>query len=1391
MVSQSHSRKYLPGQYSLFWLVLIILILPDKLLAAVDFRSSYYSFEEGAGCVTVHIDRYSTDPDYDELSYPENYHFRIYSSGYDGAIYREDFHPIDGDDNIHFPAGGNHATITFNINDDNEYEGNEYFTIELWYGYEGEYEWSQVEAYTDVELVDNDPEPNPGYLEAADDNVTVQETDGSVRVGFRRVGGTTGEISRSYFTYDGYSDSPATAGEDYTRKSGTLTWRDGEDGTKYVEIPITEDTRYENTEDFYVEVDDECGCGYGPVTRVSIENVNPQPGYPDFSHDGYRVKEDAGSLSINLTRIGGSDGRLRVEYSTDGKDATAGEDFEHVEGAIEWGNNDTSRKTIKIPIINDRIPEEDETIGLYFSVISDYGEPEYGGVDVVIENVTPQYGSLRFNPTSVTRKESDGEAVLTVERVSGSDGAVSVKYRTGDDGDSAEADSDYKNTRGTLNWADGDSRAKQIKVPLYTDTRKENTETFSVRLYDVAGGAAVGDRSNATVSIHDSTSFGALEFKSTSQNAAEDQGTVRIAVRRVDGSDGAVSVRYTIGADNDSATKGTDYTASNGTLNWANGDTADKQIEVALLRDAVRDDNEFITLTLSGPGGNAALGNNTSLRLNIADATNFGSFAFSAETFEVRESDDSVAIRVKRNGGTDGAVSVRVRSGAEGDSATAGADYTALDNVLSWNAGEGGEKTVALKVAEDDDLEELEFLTLTLSDATGGSNIGSPASARVEIDNTTLPKFGGITIANPAQRLFEGAGSVLFRVQRVGGSDGEVSVNYNFGADGDSAVEGEDYTLSQASGTLTWADKDAAEKTLEVALISDRVIEGEESLTLTLSNPQGGVILGDNPVATLIIQDQLPEDFTPVLDILSGNQQSGFPGNVLEPFVISVADDSEPVPGATVKWTVEPADAGRLIEGATTNADSDARAQNQLEILKGGKITVTAKVETATTNSVTQKADNGAGAAMFTVNAGFEAVSRLNPNESKVGASMDSACAALRAEEGLSAAAQDLLRTCEVLEQSTDVQIELGIERLTPEEMFAIGTSSIDTSDLQVTNVQSRINSIRLGSNGIDLNALNLKIYDQRIPGSVVNAAGEALTGGAGGDGEGSKLGVFASGSIAFGELDESEREKGFEFDTKGVTVGLDYRTDNNWVYGCALGMVSHSGDFSSEEGNLDMSGTSFTGFLTWYEEDDAYFDAIVSYGQNDFDIKRRINLPGEADQFALSKPKANELSFSIGAGLEYDSGSWQFGPYGRVSYTQSQVDAYTETASNPNAAGAGSVLSVSEQSLDSSSLVLGGQVSKTINTRRGVFIPQLRFELEHKFDDEHRDIEAHFVHDPSASKFKIESEEVDTDYYNIGTGISAVFANGKSAFLFYETRADQDRVSQHWIKGGVRFEFR
>lgn len=91
---------------------------------------------------------------------------------------------------------------------------------------------------------------------------------------------------------------------------------------------------------------------------------------------------------------------------------------------------------------------------------------------------------------------------------------------------------------------------------------------------------------------------------------------------------------------------------------------------------------------------------------------------------------------------------------------------------------------------------------------------------------------------------------ITIAVVRTGGNEGTVTIDYTTG--GGTATEGTDYT--KASGTLTLENKETS-KTFDIQIKDDGTNEGNETVSVTLSNPGNGLSLGTPSTTTMIITD--------------------------------------------------------------------------------------------------------------------------------------------------------------------------------------------------------------------------------------------------------------------------------------------------------------------------------------------------------------------------------------------------------------------------------------------------------------------------------------------------------------------------------------------------------
>jgi hypothetical protein len=232
--------------------------------------------------------------------------------------------------------------------------------------------------------------------------------------------------------------------------------------------------------------------------------------------------------------------------------------------------------------------------------------------------------------------------------------------------------------------------------------------------------------------------------------------------------------------------------------------------------------------------------------LTIVDNDSPGKIQFSAGTYSVNESDGTISIPVRRVDGSGGAVSVVCQT--SNGTATAGADYTATSDTLSWAAGDTAEKLCIIPIENDNLNEGDETINLALGSPTGGAALGSPDTAVLSIlDNDSVPV---IQLATGAYTVSESGNLVTIAVSRLFGEDGALTVDYT-SANGTAGVN--DYTST--SGTLSWPAGDTSDKTFTVAIKDDTLIEGNESFSIILSDPTGGAVLGRLSTLVVILDD--------------------------------------------------------------------------------------------------------------------------------------------------------------------------------------------------------------------------------------------------------------------------------------------------------------------------------------------------------------------------------------------------------------------------------------------------------------------------------------------------------------------------------------------------------
>ncbi|RAI88307.1 MBG domain-containing protein [Algoriphagus yeomjeoni] len=275
------------------------------------------------------------------------------------------------------------------------------------------------------------------------------------------------------------------------------------------------------------------------------------------------------------------------------------------------------------------------------------------------------------------------------------------------------------------------------------------------------------------------------------------------------------------------ATAGSDYTAVNGTLSFAVGETS-KTVDISISGDQIVEVDETLTLMLSNPTGT---------NVTIVDASGNGTItnddqaAVTIADVAVDENSGTATITVALDNAVDGGFDVDV-STADGTATTADSDYTAVTAQTLTFAGTAGEtETFTITLGADTKVEADETVVIGMSNLVPGSvaggNIAITDGATLTITNDDQAT---VTIADVSGN--EDDGPITVTVTLDNAVDGGFNVDVST-ADG-TAVAGSDYTAVVAQ-TLTFAGTAGETETFAVTPTADAVTEPNESVSIAIS----------------------------------------------------------------------------------------------------------------------------------------------------------------------------------------------------------------------------------------------------------------------------------------------------------------------------------------------------------------------------------------------------------------------------------------------------------------------------------------------------------------------------------------------------------------------------
>ena len=761
------------------------------------------------------------------------------------ATANEDYHVKAG--TLRFASGESSKSVQVRVLDDEEIEPTETLLMELF-------------------------EPVDAVIEDGSGSGTIRDDDASAIISIsdaRLVEGATERVSFkvklepaldvpvtvNYETADG----TARAGSDYTAAEGQLTFAAGET-EKLPVVDITDDDEGEDVETFRVKLTAPPEGLAGGAVFQDATGVGRIIDLRFDVHDAQGREEDGTiDFRVTLTRPDGAGNIAAVAYQTttrSGDDATPEADYTHVNDVLQFGPGVTEM-TVSVPIIDDSVEDDGETFHL------ELGSPTVADIGRKFAK-----GTIRNDEGDVDDPEPAAEAFTASfsgvpDSHDGSEFTFTLTFsEEPESGFSYETlrDEAFEVTNGSVTRAQRQESGKNRRWTIHVEPTGDDDVTVELppTTSCSARGAICTDDDEKMLSTGD---------RATVPGPGEEQGTSvpvpSASIADAEGEEGeslsftvtlseatTVDVSVDYATSSGTATEDTDFPDTSGTLTFTAGTTS-RTITVSTTEDTSDEDDETFTVTLSSPQ-NATLGDTTAtgtiedddegppLTADFSgmppehDGKN-AEFSFDLTFSEELDDDFSYAtLRDKAFDVTNGSISKSQRQ----------------------ESGKNRKWTIFVAPSGND------AVTVTLPPTTGSCSSSSSICtddgrklSNRESDTVTGP--AGISVADAT--VEEADGAVLgFVVSLTRAALSTITIDYAT-SDGTATAGAEDDYIA-ADGTA-YIRTGQSSTTIEVTVNDDAHNEGNETLTLTLSNPSSGVLTDATATGTIENHDPMPAAF--------------------------------------------------------------------------------------------------------------------------------------------------------------------------------------------------------------------------------------------------------------------------------------------------------------------------------------------------------------------------------------------------------------------------------------------------------------------------------------------------------------------------------------------------
>lgn len=819
---------------------------------------------EGAGSTSINYVFTAT------LSHDVEGGFQVAHTTNDGTATVADGDYVDNDGTLTFTGNASETQmITVVVNGDNKVELDEAFTVAL----------GAISATSAVQIAAITPSGSPqtGTI-TNDDSATVSlaanVSNPESTTPFAFTVTLSNSVDVAVTVLFSTADSTATAGSDFTGITNQLvTFAAGSTTGQLVNVTVSNESVVEADEVFDVSIGTLSASGrdvsLGTTTRTGTIQ-NDDTATLTLSGGGSVAEGQSGTSTRNFT-VTLSDavqGGFTVAYTVDDGSANAGTDYTDNDGTLTFAGTVGEIETIAVDILGDTDIEGDETFTVVLGAI---GGTTATQIAAITPTGSPQTGTIANDDASISvavapasvAEDGTGTLVYTFTRTGFTAGPLTVIFNVG--GTATQADSDYTqigadtftDTSGTVTFATGEL-TKTVTVSPTDDTNGEADETLTLTVVAATGYTpAAPSVATGTIANDDTAVSVAVAGSPATEGGA---GTLVYTFTRSGSTATALTVNFTAGGTASFA--GGDYSQSGAaTFDGTNGTVVIpiglSSVDVTLtpLNDALVEGDETAVLTVD-TGADYGVGSPNPATGTIADSDT-ATVGFQTLSSTVGEDGGAVTLTVVLTtapGNTLESAAVFDVSVLLGNGEAA--DFLLGTTQINFAAGSanGATQTVTITPQADTLVEGDETLTVRLAANSGAATVD--ASARDHALTITDADSASVSFQSASGSTGEAGGQALVAavLTTTGGSTLENAGVFDISASLGTAEAG-DFTLDTTQITFAAGSGNAAIQNVGVTPNNDTIVEGSETLTLSLAVASGVATVGGTPSHTLTLVD--------------------------------------------------------------------------------------------------------------------------------------------------------------------------------------------------------------------------------------------------------------------------------------------------------------------------------------------------------------------------------------------------------------------------------------------------------------------------------------------------------------------------------------------------------